>query len=72
VDTDRAAHDHCPGVTPVFCRMNHADLTALTELAETGELAVRVGATYLLEHAAAAQRALAAGDTRGKVVIVIT
>jgi len=61
-----------PGVTPVFCRMNHADLSALTELAETGKLAVRVGATYPLEHAADAQRALAVGNTRGKVVIVIT
>jgi len=61
-----------PGVTTVFCRMNHADLIALTELAETGRLTVRVGATYPLEHAADAQRALAAGGTSGKVVIEIT
>jgi hypothetical protein len=61
-----------PGVTPVFCRMNHTDLTALTELAETVKLSVRVGATYPLEHAADAQRALAAGGTHGKVVIEIT
>lgn len=60
------------GVTPVFCRMDHADLTALTELAETGRLTVRVGATYPLEQAADAQRALAAGGTPGKVVIEIT
>jgi NADPH:quinone reductase-like Zn-dependent oxidoreductase len=59
------------GVIPVFCRMNHADLTALTELAEAGKLAVRVGATYPLEQAADAQRALAAGGTSGKVVIEI-
>jgi NADPH:quinone reductase-like Zn-dependent oxidoreductase len=61
-----------PGVTTVFCRMSHADLTALSELAEAGELRVRVGATYPLEHAADAQRALAAGGTHGKVVIEMT
>jgi NADPH:quinone reductase-like Zn-dependent oxidoreductase len=61
-----------PGVTSVFCRMSHADLTALTELAEAGKLRVRLGATYPLEHAADAQRALAAGGTHGKVVIEIT
>jgi len=61
-----------PGVATVFCRMNHSDLTALTELAEAGELTVRVGATYPLERAADAQRALAARGTSGKVVIEIT
>ncbi|MYZ40916.1 MULTISPECIES: zinc-binding dehydrogenase, partial [unclassified Streptomyces] len=60
-----------PGVTSVFCRMNRTDLTALTDLAETGRLTVRVGATYPLERAADAQRALAAGGTRGKVVVEI-
>jgi hypothetical protein len=33
---------------------------------------VRVGATYPLERAADAQRALAVGGTRGKIVIEIT
>ncbi|MFJ5224775.1 NADP-dependent oxidoreductase [Streptomyces sp. NPDC088400] len=61
-----------PGVTSVFCRMSHTDLTALTELVETGKLTVRVGATYPLERAADAQRALAAGGTPGKVVVEIT
>jgi len=61
-----------PGVTPVFCRLSRTDLTALTELAETGRLTVRVGATYPLDHAADAQRALAAGGLPGKVVIEIT
>ncbi|MFJ2477817.1 NADP-dependent oxidoreductase [Streptomyces sp. NPDC087659] len=60
-----------PGVTPVFCRMDGADLTALVELAEQGNLAVRVGATYPLERAADAQRALAAGATPGKIVVEI-
>ena len=42
------------------------------ELAQTGKLAVRVGATYPLERAADAQRTLAVGGTRGKIVIEIT
>jgi NADPH:quinone reductase-like Zn-dependent oxidoreductase len=61
-----------PGVTSVFCRMDHADLIALRELAEGGKLTVRVGATYPLERAGDAQRALAAGGTPGKIVIKIT
>ena len=61
-----------PGVTTIFCRLSHADLGALTGLAEAGQLRVRVGATYRLEDAADAQRALAAGGTHGKVVIEIT
>jgi NADPH:quinone reductase-like Zn-dependent oxidoreductase len=60
-----------PGVTPVFARMDEADLTALVELAETGALTVRVGATYPLERAADAERALAAGGTPGKIVVEI-
>lgn len=61
-----------PGVASVFCRMDQADLAAVAELAEAGKLAVRVGATYPLERAADAQRALAAGGTQGKIVIDIT
>jgi NADPH:quinone reductase-like Zn-dependent oxidoreductase len=61
-----------PGVSTVFCRMSQADLCALTGLAEAGQLRVRVGATYRLADAADAQRALAAGGTRGKVVVEIT
>jgi NADPH:quinone reductase-like Zn-dependent oxidoreductase len=61
-----------PGVTTVFCRMSHADLAALTGLAEAGKLRVRVGATFPLERAGDAQRALAVGNTHGKVVIEIT
>ncbi|MGW7127900.1 NADP-dependent oxidoreductase [Streptomyces bobili] len=59
------------GVIPVFCRLNQSDFTALVELADTGRLSVRVGATYPLERAADAQRALAARGTSGKVVIEI-
>ncbi|MBA6434779.1 NADP-dependent oxidoreductase [Streptomyces sp. GMR22] len=60
-----------PGVAPVFCRMDHADLTALLELAEADKLHVRIGATYPLARAADAQRALTAGETPGKIVIEI-
>ncbi|MEH0938123.1 zinc-binding dehydrogenase [Micromonospora psammae] len=60
-----------PGVAAVFCRLDHADLTALVRLAEAGELAVRVGARYRLERAAEAQRALAAGGNAGRVVIEV-
>ncbi|MEW2244551.1 NADP-dependent oxidoreductase [Streptomyces sp. NPDC026666] len=60
-----------PGVVPVFCRLDGADLRAVVELAEAGRLRVRVGATFALEHAADAQRALAAGGTGGKVVVTM-
>jgi NADPH:quinone reductase-like Zn-dependent oxidoreductase len=65
------AETGAPGVVPVFCRLDHADLSALVELAEAGKLAVRVAATYPLERAADAQRALAAGGTSGRTVIEI-
>ncbi|MFD8031250.1 zinc-binding dehydrogenase [Streptomyces sp. NPDC059717] len=58
-------------VLRVFCRMDNADLGALVELAEADRLHVRIGATYPLERAADAQRALAAGDVAGKIVITI-
>ncbi|MFE0630426.1 NADP-dependent oxidoreductase [Streptomyces sp. NPDC058864] len=61
-----------PGVVPVFCRFDSADLAALVVLAEAGRLSVRVAATYPLERAADAQRLLAAGGTRGKVVVDLT
>ncbi|MER7679216.1 NADP-dependent oxidoreductase [Streptomyces sp. NPDC096934] len=60
-----------PGVIPVFCRLDGADLSALAELADTGRLRVRVGATYPLRRAADAQRALAAGGTSGKIVVTV-
>ncbi|GII52686.1 NADPH:quinone reductase [Planotetraspora thailandica] len=59
-----------PGVTPVFCRLDSADLAALVEFAEAGELHVRVAATYPLERAADAQRALSTGMP-GKIVVEI-
>lgn len=61
-----------PWVVPVFCRFDPADLAALVVLAEAGRLSVRVAATYPLERAADAQRLLAAGGTRGKVVVDLT
>lgn len=58
-----------PGSTDVFARMDRADLTAVTALAETGLLTVRVGAVFPLEKAAEAQRAFATGNITGKVVL---
>ncbi|RSN01276.1 alcohol dehydrogenase [Streptomyces sp. WAC 01325] len=60
-----------PGVTPVFCRMDHADLLALVDLANTNKLHIRLGATYPLERAADAQRALSADNVAGKIVVEI-
>lgn len=55
----------------VFVRPDAADLTALTELAESGRLTVEVAATFPLERAADAQRLNAAGHTRGKIVVTV-
>jgi NADPH:quinone reductase-like Zn-dependent oxidoreductase len=60
-----------PGSTDVFARMDRADLTAVTALAEAGLLTVRVGAVFPLEKAAEAQRAFATGNITGKVVLEI-
>jgi NADPH:quinone reductase-like Zn-dependent oxidoreductase len=60
-----------PGVAPVFCRLDQSDFKALVELVDAGRLTVRIGATYPLERAADAQRALAGGGTLGKVVVEI-
>ncbi|KJS63339.1 NADP-dependent oxidoreductase [Streptomyces rubellomurinus] len=55
----------------VFVRPDAADLTALTDLAESGLLTVEVAATFPLEQTADAQRLNAAGHTRGKIVVTI-
>ncbi|WP_258055935.1 NADP-dependent oxidoreductase [Streptomyces sp. Ru62] len=60
-----------PGVVPVFCRLGGDDLKAVAELADAGRLRVRVGATFPLERAAEAQGVLAAGGTRGNVVVAM-
>ncbi|MGF1427905.1 NADP-dependent oxidoreductase [Kitasatospora sp. LaBMicrA B282] len=55
----------------VFVRPDTADLTALTELAESGKLTVEVAASFPLEQAADAQRLSAEGHTRGKIVVTV-
>ncbi|MCX4903871.1 NADP-dependent oxidoreductase [Streptomyces sp. NBC_00878] len=65
------AEPGAPGSTDVFARMDRADLTAVTALAEVGLLTVRVGAVFPLEKAAEAQRAFATGNITGKVVLEI-
>jgi NADPH:quinone reductase-like Zn-dependent oxidoreductase len=61
-----------PGVVPVFARLDHADLGALVDLAESGGLTPRVGLTFPLAEAALAQQAVAKGHTRGKVVLEVS
>ncbi|MGV9321478.1 NADP-dependent oxidoreductase [Streptomyces sp. NPDC003660] len=48
-----------------------AMLTTLSDLAASGELALRVAATYPLEEAAKAYERLAAGGLRGRVVLTM-
>jgi len=59
-----------PLARPVFARLDRAHLESLVDLAEAGRLGVRVAATYPLEQAADAQRALRSGHSPGKIVIV--
>jgi NADPH:quinone reductase-like Zn-dependent oxidoreductase len=55
----------------VFVRPDTADLTALGELVERGELKVEVAAVYPLEKAADAFRESIGGHTRGKIAISV-
>jgi NADPH:quinone reductase-like Zn-dependent oxidoreductase len=60
-----------PGTIQVFARLDQADLGALVELAEARKLSVRVARSFLLEHAADAQRLLAGGHSGGKIVLTV-
>lgn len=55
----------------VFVRPDAADLAALTDLVESGRLAVEVAATFPLERTADAQRLSMEGHTRGKIVVTV-
>ncbi|MEU8890283.1 NADP-dependent oxidoreductase [Streptomyces sp. NPDC048442] len=55
----------------VFVRPDSADLTALGDLVERGELTVEVAAVYPLEKAADAFRESIGGHTRGKIAISV-
>ncbi|GHH39732.1 NADP-dependent oxidoreductase [Streptomyces candidus] len=55
----------------VFVRPDAADLLALTELVERGEVKVEVAAVYPLEKAADAFRDSIGGHTRGKIAISV-
>jgi NADPH:quinone reductase-like Zn-dependent oxidoreductase len=59
------------GGSYVFVRPDAADLTALTELAESGGLRVELAAVLPLEKAAEAQRLSIEGHTRGKIAITV-
>jgi NADPH:quinone reductase-like Zn-dependent oxidoreductase len=53
----------------VFVRPDPTDLAALASLADDGRLKVSVSQTFPLAEAAEAQRALASGHVRGKIVL---
>ena len=55
----------------VFVRPSRENLQALTELVESGKLAVTVAETFDLDHTADAHRFSEGGHPRGKVVITI-
>ena len=50
---------------------NQEDLQTLGELLEAGKLTPRIGRTYPLGEVPEAMRALEAGNTRGKIVIIV-
>jgi NADPH:quinone reductase-like Zn-dependent oxidoreductase len=61
-----------PEAMSVFARLDHHDFCAMVEMAAAGHLVPRIGATYPLELAAEAHRALAAGEVHGKAVLHIS
>ncbi|NJQ01849.1 NADP-dependent oxidoreductase [Streptomyces zingiberis] len=58
-----------PGAIDVFLHLDGDDLTRLVELAEEGKLTVHVDRAFPLDEAARAQRLLAGGHVRGKIVL---
>ncbi|MEW2285028.1 NADP-dependent oxidoreductase [Streptomyces sp. NPDC047841] len=56
----------------VFVRPDPADLAALVDLADRGELTVHVSAEFPLADAARAHELVAGGHVRGKVVLAVT
>jgi NADPH:quinone reductase-like Zn-dependent oxidoreductase len=57
------------GTIDVSLRLDGDDLTRLVELAEEGKLTVHVDRAFPLDQAAEAQRLLAGGHTRGKIIL---
>jgi NADPH:quinone reductase-like Zn-dependent oxidoreductase len=58
--------------TYVFGRPNRAILRELGQMVDDGSLRIEVSATYALEDAAAAHRAIEEGHTKGKIVLDLT
>lgn len=61
-----------PAMKPVFVRLDTKHLGVVAEWVESGQLAVRVAATYPLARAAEAQTALRSGHSPGKVILEIS
>ncbi|MCG7284593.1 NADP-dependent oxidoreductase [Cellulomonas sp. ACRRI] len=68
--TDARARDELGGQY-VWVRPDSADLAHLADLAARGVVTVEIAATYPLEQAAEAYRALETGHTRGKIVVTV-
>jgi NADPH:quinone reductase-like Zn-dependent oxidoreductase len=60
--------DH-PGTIPVFARLDHAELEAVSQLAGGGRLTPRIAATFDLADAAEAHRLAAGGHAAGRIII---
>ncbi|GAA3726512.1 NADP-dependent oxidoreductase [Salinactinospora qingdaonensis] len=60
------------GGSYVFVRPDSADLSALVDMVERGELTIEVAETFPLSQAAAAQRRSAEGHPRGKIAIEVS
>jgi NADPH:quinone reductase-like Zn-dependent oxidoreductase len=58
-----------PGTIPVFARLDSADLQAVSELADAGQLTPRIAATFELAGAAEAHRLAASRPTAGRIII---
>lgn len=58
-----------PGTIDVYLHLDGDDLTRVVELAEEGKLTVHIDRAFPLDRAAEAQRLLAGGHVRGKVVL---
>jgi NADPH:quinone reductase-like Zn-dependent oxidoreductase len=63
--------DAAPGATTIFARPDQGDLVKLVELVDAGRLTVRIAATYPLERALEAQKALVQGRLSGKIILEI-
>ena len=66
----RSTADH-PGTIDVYLKLDGDDMSRLIDLVEDGSVTVHIDRMFPLEDAAQAQRLLAEGHTKGKIVLAI-